>query len=44
MKMNKRVLDNPDLPIGFIKDILVAKHQDRALAEPFVFEERLIDE
>ncbi|HEX4045828.1 MAG TPA: ParD-like family protein [Gammaproteobacteria bacterium] len=38
-RIGKCALDNPDLPIEFIKDILIAKHQDRSLAEPFKFEE-----
>jgi hypothetical protein len=38
-KVGKCALDNPDLPIDFIKDLLVAKRQDRLLAEPFEFEE-----
>lgn len=36
--LGKCALDNPDLPIEFIKDILIAKRQDKALAEPFHFE------
>ncbi len=34
-KIGKIALENPDLPIEFIKDILIARSQDRALAEPF---------
>ena len=37
--IGKCALDNPDLPIEFIKDLLISKHQDRSLAEPFKFEE-----
>ena len=37
-KIGKCALDNPDLPIEFIKDILVAKEQDKSLAEDFKFE------
>jgi hypothetical protein len=36
--LGKCALDNPDLPIEFIKDTLMSKQQDRSLAEPFVFE------
>lgn len=36
-KIGKCALDNPDLPIEFIKELLVSKHQDRSLAEPFNF-------
>jgi hypothetical protein len=37
--IGKCALDNPDLPIEFVKDLLISKHQDRSLAEPFQFEE-----
>ena len=37
--IGKCALDNPDLPIEFVKDILISKHQDRSLAELFKFEE-----
>ena len=36
--VGKCALDNPDLPIEFVKDLLISKHQDRSLAEPFKFE------
>lgn len=36
--IGKCALDNPDLPIEFIKDVLIAKHLDKSLAEPFEFE------
>lgn len=36
--LGKCALDNPDLPIEFIKDILIAKSTDKSLAEPFEFE------
>jgi hypothetical protein len=29
-------LDNPDLPIDFVRDLLVAKAEGRTLATPFV--------
>lgn len=35
-KVGKAALDNPDLPIEFIRDILISKNQDTALSEPFV--------
>jgi hypothetical protein len=38
--IGKCALDNPDLPVEFIKDILIAKHLDKSLAEPFNFEEQ----
>lgn len=37
-KIGKCALDNPDLPIEFIRDLLISKEQDRSLAEPFTFE------
>lgn len=36
--IGKCALDNPDLPIEFVKELLISKHQDRSLAEPFKFE------
>ena len=36
--VGKCALDNPDLPIEFIKDIVAAKRLDKSLAEPFNFE------
>jgi hypothetical protein len=36
--VGKCALDNPDLPIEFIKDVLIAKHTDKSLAEPFELE------
>ncbi len=37
-KVGKCALENPDLPVEFIKDLLISKNQDRSLAEPFEFE------
>ena len=34
-KIGKAALDNPDLPIDFIRDILIAREQDTSLAEAF---------
>lgn len=36
--IGKCALDNPDLPIEFVKELLISKHQDHSLAEPFNFE------
>jgi hypothetical protein len=36
--IGKCALDNPDLPIEFVRDLLISKHQDRSLSEPFTFE------
>lgn len=38
-KVGKCALDNPDLPIEFVRDLLISKNQDRSLAKPFIFEE-----
>lgn len=35
-KIGKAALENPDLPIDFIRDILVSRAQHRSLAEPFI--------
>lgn len=35
--IGKCALENPDLPIDFVKDLLISKHQDKSLAEPFDF-------
>ena len=34
-KLGRAAVDNPDLPIDFIRETLIAKALDRALAEPF---------
>ena len=36
--IGKCALDNPDLPIEFIKELIITKFQDKSLAEPFKFE------
>lgn len=36
--IGKCALDNPELPIEFVKELLISKHQDRSLAEPFHLE------
>lgn len=35
-KVGKASLDNPDLPVDFVRDLLIAKAEDRAAATPFV--------
>jgi hypothetical protein len=35
-RIGRVAIDNPDLPIEFIRDILISKAQGRALAEPFM--------
>lgn len=34
-KIGKCALENPDLPIEFIRELLVAKNTDKSLVEPF---------
>lgn len=34
-QVGKTALENPDLPIEFVRELLISKHTDRALAEPF---------
>jgi hypothetical protein len=34
--IGKAALDNPDLPIDFVRDLMVAKAEGRSLATPFV--------
>jgi len=34
-KIGKCALDNPDLPVEFIKDVWISKNQDRSLLEAF---------
>lgn len=33
--IGKCALDNPDLPIEFVKELLLSKYTDHSLAEPF---------
>lgn len=37
-KIEKCCLENSDLPIEFVKEVLISNNSDRALAEPFKFE------
>ncbi len=37
--IGKCALENPELPIEFVRELLISKNSDRALAEPFVFKE-----
>jgi hypothetical protein len=34
--IGKAALDNPDLPIDFVRDLLVAKAETKSLVTPFV--------
>ena len=36
-RIGKCALDNPDLPIEFIKELLISKNMDKTLAESFKF-------
>lgn len=33
--IGKTALENPDLPVDFVRELLISKHTDRTLAEPF---------
>ena len=35
-RIGRVALDNPDLPIEFVRDIMISQAQDKALAEPFI--------
>ena len=35
-KIGRAAIDNPDLPVDFIRETLIAKALDRSLAEPFM--------
>ena len=37
-RIGKCALDNPDLPIEFVKELLISKNTAKSLAEPFHFE------
>jgi len=39
-RIQKCLLDNPDLPVEFIKEVLESKNQDHLLAEVFIFEDK----
>ena len=34
--IGKAALDNPDLPIDFVRDLMIAKGEGKALATPFI--------
>ena len=38
-KVGRCALDNPELPIEFVKDLLISKNMDRSLSEEFTFDE-----
>lgn len=38
-ELEKCMLDNPDLPVEFVKELLETKNQGSSLAEPFEAEE-----
>lgn len=35
-KIGKAALDNPDLPVDFVRDLLIARTEEREDATPFV--------
>ena len=38
-KVGKTALDNPDLPINFVKELLISKELPKNKAEAFIFDE-----
>ena len=42
-KIGKAALDNPDLPVDFVRDLLIARAEGRNQATPFVPEGRRSD-
>ncbi len=40
-KIGKCALENPDLPIDFIREVLISKEQSRTLAEPFSLKDNI---
>ena len=42
--VGRTALDNPDLPIDFIRDLLIARAEGPSLATPFVAEGKRVDE
>jgi hypothetical protein len=42
-RIGKAALDNPDLPVDFVRDILIARAEGRECAVPFVPEGRRSD-
>jgi hypothetical protein len=42
-KIGKAALDNPDLPIEFVRDLLIARAEGRERATPFAPEGRRAD-
>ena len=43
-QVGRTALDNPDLQIDFIRDLLIARAEDSALATTFVSEGKRVDE
>ena len=35
-KVGKAALDNPDLPVEFVRELLLARTEDRAQLQPFI--------
>ena len=42
--VGRTALDNPDLPIDFIRDLLIARSEGTTLSSPFIAEGHRIDE
>jgi hypothetical protein len=43
-RLGRTALDNPDLPISFVRDLLIAKAEERSLSTPFVPQGKHIDD
>lgn len=39
-QIGRCALDNPDLPIEFVRELLISKNMDKSRAEPFNFEQQ----
>jgi hypothetical protein len=39
--IGKAALDNPDLPIEFVRELLVAKAEGKSLSTPFIPQDKL---
>ena len=42
-QIGRTALDNPDLPIDFVRDLLIARAEDSTLATPFIAEGKRVD-
>lgn len=42
-QIGRTALDNPDLPIDFVRDLLIARAEDSTLTTPFIAEGKRVD-